>query len=94
MGQANRGVTLSQAKALHAVADELAGFIPLPDTFRGMSGVQGAKVTLRMAVELLRERADNKPDTGRPASEDELNTHAQRSPAGASTTSPDPKVNP
>lgn len=61
------------AEALHAVADEIAGFMPVASTFKGMNGAQGAKVTLRMVVELLRERADGKPDTSRPATEEELN---------------------
>jgi hypothetical protein len=67
-------VTPSQAKALRAVADELEGFVPQAVSFKGMNGVQGARVTLRMAVELLRERAGNKPDTTRPATPAELQT--------------------
>lgn len=65
-------MTPSQAKALHAVADELEGFAPLPGTFKGVSAAKAAKITIRMAVTLLRERADNKPDTSRTATAKEL----------------------
>lgn len=47
------------AQALRRVADELAGYEPVPDTFKSVrrDPVAGAKITIRMAVELLRERA-------------------------------------
>ena len=80
-------VSPAQSDALRAAASEIEGYVPVAATFKGMTGVQGAKVTLRMVVELLRERADGRPDTTRTATAEELNTHEQRSPAGASTSS-------
>jgi hypothetical protein len=66
------GLTQLQAAALRAVADEIAGFVPVASTFTGMTAIQGAKVTLRMVVDLIRERADGRPDTTRKATDDEL----------------------
>ena len=61
-------------KALHAMADEIEGFEPVPSSFRGVKRdpVIGARMTLRMVVEWLRERADEKPDTTQPAPEEVL----------------------
>lgn len=55
--------------ALHKVADELEAFAPVTSTFKSMRNKPeaAARITLRMAVELIRERADGKPDTSRPA---------------------------
>lgn len=55
--------------ALHRIADEIAGFEPVPSTFKGVrdDAVTGARVTLRMVVELIRERADGKPSATKQA---------------------------
>lgn len=65
-------MTPEQARALHALANEIERFAPVAATFKGMSPVDAARATLRMVVELMRERADGKPDTGRPATDAEL----------------------
>lgn len=46
---------------LHKIADEIEGLKPVPSTFKGIknNAVTGAQITLRMVVELIRERADD-----------------------------------
>ena len=65
--------------ALHKIADEIEGLQPVPSTFKGVknSAVTGAQITLRMVVELIRERADERPDTSQPAKPEHLSELAQ-----------------
>lgn len=59
--------------ALHKIADEIADLQPVPSTFKGIKDTAAAaRVTLRMVVELIRERADGKPDSSTPASDAHL----------------------
>jgi hypothetical protein len=61
-------------KALHEIADEIEGFAPVPSTFKSVKRdpVVGARMTLRMVVELIRERADGKPNKNGNASPEML----------------------
>jgi hypothetical protein len=61
-------------KALHAIADEIEGFAPVPSTFAGVKRdpVVGARMTLRLVVELIRERADGEPNSSGKASPEML----------------------
>jgi hypothetical protein len=68
------GALAGRRAALTEVADELAGFKPVPSLFRARqnNAVSAAKATLRFALDLLRERAAGLPDTSRPATPEEL----------------------
>ena len=51
------------ADALRRVANELEGYQPVAESFKSVKrdALAGANITIRMAVELLRERAAELP---------------------------------
>lgn len=57
--------------ALLSVADELAGFHPVPSTMP-KKPFDAASAAIQMAVELIRERANGEPGKARPATDAEL----------------------
>lgn len=67
-------MTPSARRELHKLADEIARLQPVPSTFKGVrrDPVVGAQMTLRMIVELIRERADGLPDSSQPAAKEHL----------------------
>lgn len=67
-------MTPEAKRELHKIADELEALRPVPSTFKGVrnDALAGARITLRMVVELIRERADEKPDTSKPARPEHL----------------------
>jgi hypothetical protein len=67
-----RGASPVERAAMLKLADELEGLRPVPSTFKGVRPEAAAAITLRMAVELTRERATSAPDTSTEARQEHL----------------------